>query len=215
MARARKPIEQHWLQGSTPAYSGREAQTFRVGRPKRPKNLPPVADEEWKRITRELAKRGTLTTVDSSALEVYVRLYAQWRAYCDEIEKHGAMVDEEVLDKNGEAHTRRIVNPASKLAIQLGNAVRAYQKEFSATPASRERTKPGVVPPKRNQFPHGSMGDIAAHPERYQEEAPAEVAQPTPPRVAAPEALDWPEATEEEEATVEASPIEEGKGILL
>jgi P27 family predicted phage terminase small subunit len=193
MARARKSEAMHWLQGTTPEYSGGDKPSFRVGRPKRPKNLPPVADEEWKRITRELAKRGTLTTVDSSALEVYVRLYAQWRSYCDEIEKRGAMVDEEVLDKNGEAHTRRVVNPAGKLAIQLGNAVRAYQKEFSATPASRDRTKPGIVPPKKNEFPPGSMGDIIAHPERYEE---TEVQQPTA-APSTPASLDWPEAPEE------------------
>lgn len=158
MARPRKSGQQHWLAGNTPGYEG-EAPTFHAGRPKMPADLPEPARAEWKKIVKLLSRRGTLTSVDSSALEVYVRMYAQWRALCAEVDKFGPMVDEAVLDKNGEVETRRVQNPAMKIALQLGNALRMYQKEFSATPASRERTKPTVPDPEKKKQSSDEGGD--------------------------------------------------------
>ena len=152
MPRQRKSLAEHALSGSKPQYVEQEPSQFPAGRPKMPKDLPPVAQAEWKRLFKELAKRGTMTRVDSSAAEVYVRLFADWRAFEDELENNGRLIDETILDKDGNPHTRRIVNPAVKFAVQLGNAVRQYQKEFSATPASREKAKPAAPPePKRKE----------------------------------------------------------------
>lgn len=152
--RPRKPLAEHKLAGTRPNYSDEQSQ-FPAGRPKMPKDLSPVAQAEWKRLFKELGKRGTMTRVDSSAAEVYVRLFADWRAFEDELEENGRMIDEPILDKDGNAHTRRVLNPAAKMAIQLGNAVRQYQKEFSATPASREKAKPAAPsePRKKEKTP--------------------------------------------------------------
>ena len=150
MPRIQKTLQKHLLQGTQPQSGGNSDGVFVAGKPKMPRDLPDVAQAEWKNIVKQLAKRGTLTRVDSSALEVYARMYAQWRGYCDEVEKYGAMVDEPVIDKNGTVAIRRVQNPAGKLAIQLGNALRMYQKEFSATPASRERTKPAT--PEKEEY---------------------------------------------------------------
>ncbi len=159
MPRPRKSLDHHELAGTTPAYVEQEPSTFAAGRPKMPKDLSPVAAAEWKRITKELGKRATLTRVDSSALETYCRLFAQWRGYCAHVDKHGEMIEEPVKDKNGEVFFRHVQNPAGKMALQLGNAVRMYQKEFSATPASREKTRPAAPPaPKNEEYPEGSIG---------------------------------------------------------
>ena len=145
MPRMAKTLKQHFLQGTQPQSGAEMPSTFTAGKPKMPKDLSPVAVAEWKRLVKELGKRETLTKVDSSAMEVYCRTFSQWRAYCTEVETVGAMIDEPVVDKDGEVVcTRRVQNPAAKLAIQLGNALRQYQKEFSATPASRERSKPAT-----------------------------------------------------------------------
>ena len=137
-----KSLQQHLLQGTQPQAGVEQPSTFIAGKPQMPKDLPPVAVAEWKRLVKELGKRGTLTKVDSSAMEVYVRTFGQWKEYCEEVQKFGAMIDEEIFNKDGDVvGTRRVQNPAAKLAIQLGNALRQYQKEFSATPASRERAK--------------------------------------------------------------------------
>ncbi len=163
---ARIPDEKHWLKGTRPTRAAADdsdsGNNFVAGRPKMPSDLSKVAQEEWKRIVRELRKRGTLTKVDSSALEVYVRFYAQWRALCAEVDERGPMVNDEFLDKNGELHTRRVYNPAAKLAIQLGTSLRLYQKEFSVTPASREKAKPAAQPepPKRKTEPGEDLDPI-------------------------------------------------------
>lgn len=148
MPRPRKSLHDHAIQGTRPEYVQDGPSDYPAGRPKMPLDLPATGQAEWKRITKQLAKRKTLTKVDASALEVYCRMFAQWLGYCAHVENHGPMIEEPVKDKNGDVYTRWVQNPAAKLALQLGNALRQYQKEFSATPASRERTKPAQQEPK-------------------------------------------------------------------
>lgn len=147
MTMLRKSLQEHFVQGTKPEYAADKPSAFRAGRPKMPADLPGAAQAEWKKMVKQLSKRGTLTTSDASALEVYVRMFAQWLGYCAHVEEHGPMIPEPVKDKNGDVHIRHVQNPAAKLALQLGNALRQYQKEFSATPASRERAKPAQAPP--------------------------------------------------------------------
>ena len=113
-----------------------------------PQGMGPVAEAEWKRLSKQLKQRGTLTTADATAMEVHCVTFAAWKATQAELEKHGPMIDEICLDKNGEQFTRRVLNPVGKQAISLGNSVRAMLKEFSATPASREKAKRAQEKPK-------------------------------------------------------------------
>src|SRR5690348_15998570 len=113
MPRIKKSLQQHLLQGTQLQYEEVVQESGLVaGKPKMPKDLPEEAMQEWKRLVKALSKRGTLTSVDASALEVYVRMYQQWRAYCKEVDDKGAMVDEIVVAKDGEQITRRVQNPA-------------------------------------------------------------------------------------------------------
>jgi len=139
----------HWLKGTRPtrAANGGESM-FTGGKPRMPQGMGPVAEAEWKRLSKQLKQRGTLTTADATAMEVHCITFARWKAACAEVEKYGEMIDEICLDKNGEQFTRRVVNPMGKQAVQLGNSVRAMLKEFSATPASRDKAKPAQEPPK-------------------------------------------------------------------
>jgi P27 family predicted phage terminase small subunit len=139
-----------------------------------PKHLGSVAAEKWRELVRLLAKRGTLTRVDSSALEIFCETYARWRGLCDEIHEHGAMVDVTVLDNCGEPHTKRVQNPAAKLAVQLENSMRAMLKEFSATPASREKSKPAALEQPKEK---------AASPEAQEEQFFSSLLKRQPPTV--------------------------------
>lgn len=130
-----------------------EASNVPQGKPKMPKHLGPIARDKWRELVKELAKRGTLTKADSNALELYCETYQQWRACLAEIEKHGAMVDTFVTDSSGESHSKRVPNPAEKLAVQLFNALRQMCKEFAITPASREKAKPAKPAPKPKRKP--------------------------------------------------------------
>src|SRR5580704_6094915 len=124
-----------WLKGTSSKSAGARESVFAFGKPKKPKDLSPVASAEWDRVVKQLIKRKVSTALDASALESYCRTFALWRGFMIEAELN-PMIDEPVLDKNGVVHQRRITNPAAKHCMALGNLLARYQREFSATPAS-------------------------------------------------------------------------------
>jgi len=148
MPRARKSLELHQFQGTVPEWTNSGAPAFAGGRPKMPRDLSPVAQAEWRRLTKELAKRGTLTRVDSSALEIYVRMFARWKKCVDDIERRGPVVDVSWMGSDGVERFKTVENPASKIANRLENSMRAMLREFGSTPASREAAKPTAPPLK-------------------------------------------------------------------
>ena len=160
MARSRKSENEHWLAGTMPHDRADDSpSTFRASRPKMPKHLSEVARAKWREMERLLSKRGTLTGVDATALEIFCETYARWRALRAEIDKHGEMVDQTTCDNAGNPHTRRVQNPACKLEAQALAFIRQMLKEFSATPASRDKTKP-AQPPAQSKPEPGTMGAL-------------------------------------------------------
>jgi P27 family predicted phage terminase small subunit len=158
MARARKTEEQHWLQGSKPEWSAPDSPSFAGGKPKMPKELSPVAQAEWKRLVKHLQQRGTLTRCDASALEIYCETYARWRQCLADIAVHGPVIETTWTDSHGTEHEKRVPNPAAKLAAQLETSMRQMLKEFSATPASREKSRPAAPETPKDENPEGSVG---------------------------------------------------------
>ncbi|MGH9505051.1 MAG: phage terminase small subunit P27 family [Terriglobales bacterium] len=157
MGRPRKSPEEHALNGTRPKYDSAAGEsTFKGGKPKMPKDLSPAAEAEWKRLVKELTRRGTLTRVDSSALEIYVVTFARWKAVCKEAEER-PVVETTWTDQHGTVHAKVTENPASKIAGRLENSMRAMLQQFSATPASREKTKPTKQEPTKNQPVEGSV----------------------------------------------------------
>jgi P27 family predicted phage terminase small subunit len=114
-------------------------------RPKMPKDLTPEAQKEWKRVVKGLSKRNTLTSVDSSVLELHARM---WARYLKVVALAEANPVHEVswLDKNGNEHFKTVESPASGMCTKLENSLRNSLKELSATPASRDRAKPTAPP---------------------------------------------------------------------
>lgn len=150
----RKTLEYHKLTSTKVHYlPGEESTAFVGGKLRMPKDLPDAAITEWKRMAKDLHKRGTTTRVDSSAMEAYVRTWALWRKL-DAIAFENPLVETTWVDKNGEPHSKVSENPAIKSAACLLTKVLAYQKEFSATPASRDRTRPTQPPVDKNEPPH-------------------------------------------------------------
>lgn len=109
---------------------------------------------------RLLRERGTLTKADGPAIELYVQTYCRWRACIAEIESKGDFVDVQFSGADGVVFTKRTPNPASKLAGQIGNSLRAMQVQLGATPGSREKAKKTTPDPKK-EFPIGSAGWLA------------------------------------------------------
>lgn len=172
---ARISDEIHRVKGTRPTQAAApQESTVSAGRPKMPKHLSPIAKDKWRELVRLLDARGTLTKADAEAMEIYCETYAQWRACRAEIDAHGVMVDTFVTDSSGESHTKRVQNPAQKLAVQLQNALRAMLKEFAATPASREKARPAKPAPTKNKEPKpGTVAWILAHEQDEPEEQEA------------------------------------------
>ena len=132
-----------------------------AGRPRIPKHMSPIAVERWREMLRLLKARGVLSRIDGPALEIYCETYAQWRAYLLEIENEGAMVETPVTNANGQPITKRIVNPAQKMATQLLNSMRGMLSQLGSTPVTRERPKPTKENPESAPLPKDSAGDLA------------------------------------------------------
>jgi P27 family predicted phage terminase small subunit len=145
--RPRKPLDVHALQGTMPNYYSEPAQSqFPAGRPRMPKDLSAVAQLEWKRMVRELARRKTLTAVDASALALYCETHARYRACLIQLDKDSQFIETTWTDSGGAVQSKLAEHPASKLCTRLENSLRQFLKEFSATPASRDKAKPAKPP---------------------------------------------------------------------
>lgn len=159
MARPAESQEYHALVGTRATRADNTPSPFTGGRPSCPSYLSSIAKAEWRRIVRLLRERGTLTRGDGPAIEVYCQTYARWRACITEIEAKGDFIDTTWTDLTG-THTKRTINPASKLAGQLANSLRAMQVQLGATPGSRENAKQTKPDPKK-EFSVGSAGWLA------------------------------------------------------
>jgi P27 family predicted phage terminase small subunit len=145
-----KPDWEHKLTGTKSRAKDEPEPVIEAGRPTCPKYLTQIERAAFKEIVKILSARGTLTKGDGPAIVLYATTFGQHRALVNELNERGPMVDVIILDSGGNPHTKRVENPAAKRAAQLGNSLRAMLKEFSATPASRERSKKAAMPrPKR------------------------------------------------------------------
>jgi P27 family predicted phage terminase small subunit len=160
MARPAESPEYHQLVGTRATRANNEPSPHTAGRPSCPSYLSPVAKKEFRRIVKILTARGTLTPGDGPAIELYCQSYARYRACIVEIETLGDFVDVQYTGADSAVFTKRAVNPASKLATQLANSLRAQLIQLGATPSAREKAKQTKPDPKK-EFPVGSAGWLA------------------------------------------------------
>jgi phage terminase small subunit len=163
------PDELHKLKGTRASRAVSRESSFPAGKPKMPPDLSEAAQVAWKEIVRFLKPRRTLTKADGPALRLYAETAARHKALLAELAEYGEVIETVILDGNGQPHTKRVLNPASKAATQLANSLRAMLRELSATPATREKTKPAAPPtPKDDELVPGSYGWYLAHPEEVE-----------------------------------------------
>lgn len=120
-----------------------------AGRPKMPVDFAdrPIAAAKWKELVTQLHARGVLTKGDGTALEIICDQYERLKACQKDIRERGMLIEDEVGDGNGGTYTRTTVHPLAKIATSLENSIRAMLQQFSATPATRERSKPAKQKP--------------------------------------------------------------------
>lgn len=134
-----------------------------VGVPEKPKGMLPAASREWERIVPELMRLGVLTVVDGKALAGYCDAYAYWEKARKDMDRHGLVCEEPVLNKEGdEIGTKLKANPAVAIYATMGKLMKTFLVEFGLTPASRSKLK--VEKPKpadpMDQFLNGDKGSV-------------------------------------------------------
>jgi len=159
MPTIRKSTRTHLLQGTEPQYSGgaESNTTFFAGRPRMPKDMPPLAQEKWKELAAILRKRGTLTRGDGPVLELAAITYARWRSELAELESKGTMIEIEYF-ANERTYTKLVINPLAKVVAQLESNLRQLYIQLGATPASRQKAKQVTQEPAKEKPKLGPDG---------------------------------------------------------
>jgi P27 family predicted phage terminase small subunit len=96
-----------------------------------PTHLNKTAKAEWKRVSKELADSGLLTSVDRAALAGYCVAWARWVDAELHLEKDGVII--------AGAMGGTVRNPWLIVATQSLDLVRKFAVEFGMTPSSRAR----------------------------------------------------------------------------
>ncbi len=141
MPTPKKPAALHALTGTKSQAAVDDSPDFASGRPKMPADLPPLAEQEWRRLCPKLCKRKTLTKGDASALEIYCRMYSRWRKVAD-IAEADPLERVSWLDTNGKEHSKTVESAASKCAARLEASLRNFLMQFGGTPVTRSKTQP-------------------------------------------------------------------------
>jgi P27 family predicted phage terminase small subunit len=120
--------------------------------PEMPPNLGKLAAAEWKSIVAELQPLGMLSSVDGKALAAYCHAFEQWVAADKEVSARGIIVEEPILDKEGnEVGTKIKRNPADIASQSWLKVMKSYLIEFGMTPSSRTRLR--IDKPQGNEDP--------------------------------------------------------------
>lgn len=112
-----------------------------VSIPRCPEHLSTDAKTEWRRISRELAGLGLLSTIDRAALAVYCQAWARWKEAELNIARHGL-----VVKTPGTGVPMQ--NPFLPVANKAIEQMRSFLSEFGMTPASRTRIEVNPVSPQ-------------------------------------------------------------------
>jgi P27 family predicted phage terminase small subunit len=169
-----------WLQGNRASQAKAPADsTIRGGKPSCPKDLDDVERAAWKEIVKWLSPRRTLTKADGPLLRLYAENSARHRALLKELKEHGEIITQTVLDSSGNAHEKRVLNPAARAASTVAATLQRLLRELSATPATREKTRPAARPaPAKSALVEGSREwlerEIANEAEESEAESEAE-----------------------------------------
>lgn len=123
--------------------------------PECPRELSPLARQEWERLSGELAKLDLVTHLDRAALAAYCGAYALWAEAMEQVQKFGTMV------KSPTGYP--IQSPYLAIANRQAEIMLRVASEFGFTPASRSR----ISTPPVNELPllQLRMGEYEESPE--------------------------------------------------
>ena len=131
--RPAKPTELHKLDGTyrPDRHSNGVAADTQLLAP--PDHLSGLALAEWLRVASELHEVNLTTALDTTLLEQYCVMYAQWRGMVAEVDKHGAVQETQTGYSQQTGYFT--------VAVKLAKEIRDIAKEFGLTPSARSRMR--------------------------------------------------------------------------
>jgi len=131
-----KPTALKKLQGNP----GRRPYSKKEAMPKKPKGIPRApshldkrAQEEWRRMAKELHPLGLLTNIDLTALAAYCASFSIWLDAQKKIQKHGVLIKAQ--------SGFPMQSPYLAISNRAMTEMRKWMVEFGLTPSSRSRVQ--------------------------------------------------------------------------
>jgi P27 family predicted phage terminase small subunit len=142
--RKAKPIGLHLVQGNKSHLTKKEIKQRKENEVKPPTDnierpdflkYDPIAQREWRRLTKELLELGLLTNIDTTALAVYCDAYSKYVEATEAVKREGVTI--KYTNKAG--HTNTIENPNVNVAKKYYKIMKDMMAEFGLTPAARAK----------------------------------------------------------------------------
>jgi P27 family predicted phage terminase small subunit len=145
--RDRKSLEDHKLQHTTPQYILPDSDVP-AGRPKYPKNITGESRACFKRLTKMLEERRTVTQGDAEILRLYAYLFDRHSRALGHLATEGEIVPTQVIGKNGDPITVMKPNNWLKIAETAETKMANLLQQLGLTPRSRTQVKATKEDPK-------------------------------------------------------------------
>lgn len=114
------------------------------GEVKAPAWLSAAAKRIWAQYAPDLERKGVLKPWDCEHFGMWCDLAAKRRVVTAQIDRHGAVVEEPIRDKEGEVIGHRLKrNPATLVEKSLTDSLARYGARFGLTPSDRSQLKAG------------------------------------------------------------------------
>jgi P27 family predicted phage terminase small subunit len=152
MPALRKSLEAHSLNGTKPRYV-EEGVTFAPARPKYPSGISGEAKAAFKRLTRLLEERRSITSADVEILRLYAHLYDRHKRALEKLAEEGEIKIYYRLDKFGEQVPSERPNLWLKVAETCEAKMLAQLIAMGLTPQSRGKVLPTSLPKTPEQLP--------------------------------------------------------------
>ena len=116
----------------------------RVALPRCPAHLSGEAKKEWRRLGRQLAALGLMSSIDRGALAMYCQAWGRWVEAEEALKKYGMMV------KSPSGFPMQ--SPYLAIANKAMEQMRALLTEFGMSPSSRTRVHAEPVIPEDDEM---------------------------------------------------------------
>jgi P27 family predicted phage terminase small subunit len=151
--RERKSLEDHKLQSTKPQYVLPDSDVA-PGRPKYPRGISGEAKSAFKRLTKMLQDRRTITSGDSEVLRLYAFLFDRHQRALEHLALEGDIVRTNAVSKGGNIYEVMKPNLHLKIAETCETKMAALLVQLGLTPRARTTVKETKAPAKAEEtFP--------------------------------------------------------------